>query len=177
MSEEALIPSVPVSSCEPVNMEKDNSGTPLDVIDVDNLESEIPGLDAPVRHNNMIISSFGSAELQDASQYQVNSLARSSIEIVPSASTDRSEELSPRATVTDTCSINSSTATSAGFSKQLLLPKISAPVLTLTNDQSDNLQRLAFIRITDTYKQIAIAGGSHACLSVLAFLGVKVCYA
>ncbi|CAI9097243.1 OLC1v1033622C5 [Oldenlandia corymbosa var. corymbosa] len=162
-----------VSSHEHVKMENIVSGTASDVIDVGNLKSGIPGLDVPVHHDTMIITSMGSAELQDASQDQVSSLARSSLDVFPSASTDKSEELSPGATVADTCGIISSTATSAGFPKQLPLPKISAPVLTLTNEQSDILQKAAFVRITDAYRQIAIAGASQACLSVLAFLGVK----
>lgn len=168
--------TLPVSSAEhvPSVMENGRSGTPDDVIDVGNVESEIPGLDLSVRSEEWNITSLGSTELRDANEEQVSSLSRSSLELLPSVSTDRSEELSPRATVTDISSINSSSETSAGLSTQLLLPKISAPVISLTDDQRDNLQKLTLVRITDAYKQIASAGGSQMCLSILAYLGVKV---
>lgn len=174
--EEASAPTTtPASSGGHVPCDTENvgSGTPSDVIDVGNEESEIPGLDLPVHRDKLIITSLGSTELHDASQEQVSSLARSSLELLPSVSTDRSEELSPRATVTDLSSINSLSATSSGLLTQLLLPKISAPVISLSDDQLDNLQKPILLRITDTYKQIATAGGSQVCLSVLAYLAVK----
>ncbi|KAL3536521.1 hypothetical protein ACH5RR_004982 [Cinchona calisaya] len=176
VSEEAPVPtSLPASSGEhvPSVMENGGSGALSDVIDVGNIESEIPGLDFPFCSDELVITSLGSTELPDASQEQVSSLGRSSLELLPSVSTDRSEELSPRGTVTDLSSFNSSSATSAGLSTQLLLPKISAPVISLTDDQRDNLQKLILEHITDTYKQIANSGGSQVCLSILAYLGVK----
>ncbi|XP_027065650.2 uncharacterized protein [Coffea arabica] len=174
--EEASVPTTtPASSGGhvPCDTENGGSGTPSDVIDVGNEESDIPGLDLPVPNDELVITSLGSTELKDASQEQVSSLARSSLELLPSVSTDRSEELSPRATVTDLSCVNSLSATSSGLSTQLLLPKISAPVISLSDDQLDNLQKPILLRITDTYKQIATAGGSQVCLSVLAYLGVK----
>lgn len=171
----------PLSSTKiiPVLMENDVSAVQSDDADIENAEDSIPGLDSVARKVEsselVAVSAFGPTELEDGSQDQGSSLVRSSLEVGPSNSTDRSEELSPKEAVTDVTSVNSSkaTATSTGISPVLLLPKISAPVINLSDEQKDNLQKSAFARVVDAYKQIAIAGGSQVRFSLLAYLGVE----
>ncbi|KAL0347437.1 UNVERIFIED_CONTAM: Symplekin [Sesamum calycinum] len=100
-------------------------------------------------------------------------LDKTQIELAQSLSTDWSEELSPKAAITDTNNMNSSTATSVGLSSQLVLPKISAPVICLADEQKDQLQQLAFVRIVDAYKQVTVAGGSQIRFSILAHSGME----
>ncbi|XVF08283.1 hypothetical protein REPUB_Repub06bG0213100 [Reevesia pubescens] len=159
-------------------MEKIDLPTPSDIHDVGNLESEIPGLDSSVHNDGLsdtqAASSLVSTDLEDASQEQVTSFGgRSPLHVLPSISTDRSEELSPKAAITDSNSMISSTATSVVSSYSFVLPKMSAPVVNLSDDQKDDLQKLAFIRIIEAYKQIAVAGGSQVRFSLLTYLGVE----
>ncbi|GMP32192.1 hypothetical protein CsSME_00006064 [Camellia sinensis var. sinensis] len=97
-------------------MEDGFSALPPKVPDVGNLGSEIPGLDSAVHSVGLaetpIVSSLAPTDLEDASQEQGTSLGSSVMELVPSISTDRSEELSPKVTVTDVSSRNSLTVTS-----------------------------------------------------------------
>ncbi|CAN4106127.1 unnamed protein product [Withania somnifera] len=161
----------------PLLMENDVSEVQSDVADIENTEDSIPGLDSVARKDEsselVAVSAFGPTELEDGSQEQGSTFIRSSLEVVPSNSTDRSEELSPKAAVTDVTSVNSSMETSIGLSPQLVLPKISAPVINFSEELKDNLQKSAFTRVIDAYKQIAIAGGSEVRFSLLAFLGVE----
>ncbi|XP_011006560.1 PREDICTED: uncharacterized protein LOC105112532 isoform X2 [Populus euphratica] len=141
-------------------------------------DSEIPGLDSSARNDvfseTMGASSLVSTDIEDASQEQGTSLGtRSNQEVLPSISNDRSEELSPKAAAMDSNSLISSTATSVRLHQPLVLPKLSAPVVNLVDEQKDQLQNLAFIRIIEAYKQIAVAGSSQFRLSLLASLGVE----
>ncbi|KAI4353360.1 hypothetical protein L6164_002318 [Bauhinia variegata] len=159
-------------------MDNGCSTVPLDIHDVGNLESGIPGLDSFARSDvvteTLAASSLVSTDIEDASQEQVSSLAEQSPQnLVPSISTERSEELSPKATVTEVNSLVSSTATSIGLSSRLVLPKITAPVVDLEDEQKDHLQKSAFMRIIEAYKQIGVAGGSKVRFSILAYLGVE----
>ncbi|XP_022745642.1 uncharacterized protein LOC111295979 isoform X2 [Durio zibethinus] len=179
-AENALLAAdLPVSSDIVLpGMEKIDLPTPSDIQDVGNLESEIPGLDSSVHNDGLsdtqAASSLVSTDLEDASQDQVTSFGgRSLLHVLPSISTDRSEELSPKAVVTDSNSMISSTATSVVSSYCFVLPKMSAPVVNLSDDQKDDLQKLAFIRIIEAYKQIAVAGGSQVRFSLLAYMGVE----
>ncbi|XP_027335411.1 symplekin isoform X2 [Abrus precatorius] len=153
---------------------------PSDIHDVGNLESGIPGLDSFGRSDalseTLAPSSLASTDihLEDGSQEQVMSLdQRSPLNLVPSISTDRSEELSPKAGVTDVNSLVSSTATSVVLPPRLILPKMIAPVVDLADEQKDHLQKSCFMHIIDAYKQIAVAGGSKVRFSILAYLGVE----
>ncbi|KAF8394916.1 hypothetical protein HHK36_018855 [Tetracentron sinense] len=179
---EAMLPTglpVPSSVVIPSGMENGSSVIPSETHDVGNLESEIPGLDSTIYNDGLPetlgASHFASADLEGANQEQVTSLSRSPLDILSPGCmpTDRSEELSPKVAVTDANSSISTTASSAGLSSQFVLPKMSAPVINLTDEQKDHLQKLSFIRIVDAYKQIAVAGGSHIRFSVLANLGVE----
>ncbi|KAE9600841.1 hypothetical protein Lal_00011244 [Lupinus albus] len=168
---------------------------PSDIHDIGNLETGIPGLesvgcsvdlsetlDAPSLPSPSLPSpSLASPSLaspviksEEGSQEQIMSLdQRSPSNLVPSISTDRSEELSPKATVTDVNSLLSSTATSVVLPSSLILPKMIAPVVDLADEQKDNMQKLCLMRIIDAYKQVAVAGGSKVRFSILAYLGVE----
>ncbi|XP_068340076.1 uncharacterized protein [Pyrus communis] len=179
--EPAILPmGLPASS----EMEHGCPSLPSDH-DMEYLESEIPGLDSACNSGSEpIIAS--SSTLEDASQEQVTSVKvenasqeqvtsmgqRTPLNILPSLSTDKSEELSPRTAVADV-SLLSSTATSVGLSSHLVLPKMSAPVVILSDEEKDQLQQLAFTRIIEAYKQIAVAGGSQIRCSLLISLGVE----
>lgn len=148
-----------------------------EVADVGNMGNAIPGIDSFSQNDGsagMVVPLPASTDLDEASREQVSGLFRSHLEALPSISTDRSEELSPKAVVTDATSIHSSTATSVGPSPQLVLPKMSAPVVHLSDEQRDNLQKSVLVHVIEAYKQVAVAGGSHARLSILAHLAVKV---
>ncbi|KAL2337748.1 hypothetical protein Fmac_012194 [Flemingia macrophylla] len=169
-SSDACIPGVE-NSCTTI---------PPDIHDVGNSESRIPGLDSSGRSDalsqSLAPSLLASSEmhLEDSSQEQDTSLdQRSPLNLAPSISTDRSEELSPKAAVKDANSLVSSTATSVVLPPRLVLPKMIAPVVDLADEQKDHLQNSCFMRIIDGYKQIAVAGGSEIRFSTLAYLGVE----
>lgn len=149
-----------------------------DMPDLSNIGSLIPGLTSA--HNEGLsdiqaASSLVSTDIEDASQEQVTSFSgRSSLNVLPSMSNDRSDELSPKTAVMDSINIVSSTATSSVSPRPLVLPKMSAPVISLSDEQKDDLQKLVYIRITEAYKQIAAAGGSQVRFSLLAYLGIEV---
>lgn len=169
---------VPVSSSEGVPSADDVSLAIVPKVpDIGLPENGIPGLESSTHSyglsDTLVVSSVAT-DLEEASQDQVNSLGRSSQEIIPSISTDRSEELSPKAACMDTTSINSSTATSLRLPSQLVLPKMSAPVISLDGEQMDSIQKMSFMRIVEAYKHIAVAGGSQVRFSLLAYLGVAV---
>lgn len=180
-AETAMLPTgLPASSNVFLSeMENDCPSLPSDVDDIEGLESEIPGLDSSACNSGlsepMVASSSAFMDVEDASQEQVSSSGqRSILNILPSLSADRSEELSPRAAVADVNSLVSSTATSVGLSHHLVLPKMSAPVVILSDEENDRLQKLAFTRIIEAYKQIEVSGGSQIRCSLLIHLGVEV---
>lgn len=175
---ELLLAGSQVSSDVQSEMEKGYSAIASEIHDVADVESEIPGLETVARTDGLTETLIGSSlappDSEDASQEHATTLGgRSPMNLLPSMSTDRSEELSPKSAVTDANNIISSTATSVGLN-QLVLPKMAAPVVNLTDEQKDNLQIVAFTRIVEAYKQIAVAGGSHVRVSLLAYLGVEV---
>lgn len=176
VSSVAEIPSV----IQPVVSVSSKSFVPSEVLDFgNNVEGEIPGLDSSSHSGGLaetpIVSSLVPTDSEDASQEQATSLGGLTLELMPSISTDRSEpeELSPKA-ITEASSINSSIATSVGLSTQLVLPKMSAPVIDLSDEEKDQLQKLAFSRIVEASKQIATAGGSYVRFSLLGCLGIEV---
>ncbi|XP_011006561.1 PREDICTED: uncharacterized protein LOC105112532 isoform X3 [Populus euphratica] len=179
-AEDELMPAgLPASSNVDLSgMQMDGLAVSSNIHDFENLDSEIPGLDSSARNDvfseTMGASSLVSTDIEDASQEQGTSLGtRSNQEVLPSISNDRSEELSPKAAAMDSNSLISSTATSVRLHQPLVLPKLSAPVVNLVDEQKDQLQNLAFIRIIEAYKQIAVAGSSQFRLSLLASLGVE----
>ncbi|XP_030481305.1 uncharacterized protein LOC115698245 isoform X1 [Cannabis sativa] len=151
---------------------------PSDINDLGNLENEIPGLDS-VAHNDglsghLAASSLISTDLEDASLDQITSCSQIlPPNVLPSVSTDRSEELSPKAIVSDVNSLVSSTATSVGLSHHFVLPKMSAPVISLADDEKDDMQKSALNRIVEAYKQLSVAGDLQIRSSLLASLGIE----
>ncbi|KAL7095344.1 hypothetical protein ACP275_10G018300 [Erythranthe tilingii] len=181
----------------PSAMETDFTAITSEVNDMKSVEDEIPGLALSTQDDglpeNAAVSSKGLTDLDDANEedfinldktpleldstpLEVDStpleLDRTPIELAQSLSTDRSEELSPKAASTDT-NMNSSTATSVRLLPQLVLPKISAPVIHLADEQKDQLQELAFVRIVEAYKHVTVAGGSQTRFSILAHSGME----
>ncbi|XP_034219881.1 uncharacterized protein LOC117631058 isoform X3 [Prunus dulcis] len=179
-AENSTLPTGLPSSSEAFSSEmgKGCQPVPSDVHDMEYLESEIPGLDSSACNSGLsepfVASSSALMDVEDASQEQVTSSGQGTqLNVLPSLSADKSEELSPRAAVADVNSLVSSTATSVGLSSHLVLPKMSAPVVILADEEKDQLQKLAFTRIIEAYKQIAIAGGSQLRCSLLINLGVE----
>lgn len=156
-----------------------------EVNDIEGVANEIPGLSVSTQDDglseNMAVFPKGLMDLDDANEEKFTNLVGTPIdsdgtpiELAQSLSTDRSEELSPKAAITGMNSMNSSTATSVGLLPQLVLPKISAPLIHLADEQKDQLQQLAFARIIDAYKQVTIAGGSQVRFSILAHSRMEV---
>lgn len=169
-----MLPSdFPSADAKIPGMESVSPTAPSGIHGEGNLDSGIPGLDSFGRGATLseTVAALPTSDIEEASQEQVMSFGqRSPLNIVPSISTDRSEEISPKA---DVHSATSSAATS-DKSFRLVLPKMTAPVVDLADEQTDNLQKLTFIRIIDAYKQISVAGGSKFRFSILAYLGVEV---
>ncbi|XP_057808155.1 uncharacterized protein LOC131022653 isoform X2 [Salvia miltiorrhiza] len=187
-NEQAAV-SISESACSgdiPYPMETGYAVITSEVTDIEGRANEIPGLSSATEDDglpeNMDTMPKGLADSDDANQEKFSNLGGTSIEsdripteLAQSLSTDRSEELSPKAeaATTDASSLNSSTATSVGLAPQLVLPKIGAPVIHLADEEKDQLQQLAFVRIVDAYKQVAVAGGSQVRFSVLAHAGLE----
>lgn len=162
----------------PSMMDTDYTANTSEVNDMEVVENEIPGLalssQDDVLHEVEPVSPKVTTDLDDSNQDSVSNLGRTPLELAQSLSTERSEELSPGAAVTDATSTISSTATSVRLIAQLPLPKISAPVICLADEQKDQLQEMAFVRIVDAYRQVTIAGGSQVRFSILAHSGIEV---
>ncbi|KAL6574602.1 hypothetical protein OROMI_011887 [Orobanche minor] len=165
-------------------MEIDFKVITAEVNDIEGVSSEIPGLALSTQDDglpeDLAASSTGLTDLDDAYQEKFTTLASSLVESdrtpaesAQSVSTDKSEELSPKAATTDTSTMNSSIATSIGLVSQLVLPKLAAPIIYLADEQKDQLQELAFVRIVDAYKQVTVAGGSQIRFSILAHSGME----
>ncbi|GAB2262628.1 hypothetical protein Droror1_Dr00003625 [Drosera rotundifolia] len=144
--------------------------------DVKNLDSTIPGLSAlgDGLTDTVISPSLVSSHSETTTQVHVGSFGKQSLsDQVPSTSTDKSEELSPKYTAGDINSGAFVEPTSFGSIQQLVLPKMSAPVIDLSEKQKDFVQSVAFMRIIQAYKHVAAAGGTQLQFSLLAYLGVE----
>ncbi|CAN1303628.1 SYMPK [Linum perenne] len=179
-TDDEMLPTVlPDSSAAIPSLETDDLSVSSDLPDVDNLKSEIPGLDSSARDDvfseDIGASSLVSNDIEAASQEQVASVgATSMLDSLPSIFTEKSEELSSKAAaITDSNSVMSSMSTSVALPSTLILPKMAAPVVDLADDEKDQLQTLAFTRIVEAYKQIELAGLSQVRFSLLACLGVE----
>ncbi|CAN0879719.1 SYMPK [Linum grandiflorum] len=176
--EEMLTTVLPDSSAAIPSLEADDLSISSDLPDIKIPKSEIPGLDSSARDDGFSedigTSSLVSNDIEAVSQEQVASVgATSMLDSLPSISTEKSEELSSKAAITDSNSVMSSMSTSMALPNMLILPKMAAPVVDLTDDEKDQLQMLAFTRIVDAYKQIDLAGLSQVRFSLLACLGVE----
>ncbi|KAL1206764.1 hypothetical protein V5N11_002212 [Cardamine amara subsp. amara] len=143
-----------------------------------NIESGIPGLDSSAQHDvlseALVTSVLDSTDVETASKNHISSFSgKLLVDVVPSVSVDKSEEFSPKAAGTGSDSLVLSTATSVASAPQFVLPKISAPVVDLSDEEKDSLQNLVFLRIVEAYKQISVSGGSQLRFSLLAHLGVE----
>ncbi|KAL9253833.1 Symplekin-like protein [Drosera capensis] len=157
-------------------VDRGNSTHVSEFEDVKNLDSIIPGLSAPGDGlTDIVISpSLVSSHIETATQDHVGSFGRQPLsDQVPSSSTDKSEERSPKYTAGDINSGAFVEPTSFGSIQQLVLPKMSAPVIDLSEKQKDFVQSVAFMRIIEAYKHVAAAGGAQLQFSLLACLGVE----
>ncbi|KAF8103777.1 hypothetical protein N665_0185s0049 [Sinapis alba] len=157
--------------------EEDNIELPPNVDYRGNIESGIPGLDSSAQRYVLseapVTSVLGSTNVEAASKNQDTSASGELLAVIPSVSVDKSEEFSPKATGIGSNSLVSSTATSLASAPQFVLPKISAPVVNLSDEEKDSLQKLVFLRIVEAYKQVSMSGGSQLRFSLLAHLGVE----
>ncbi|GAB2281263.1 hypothetical protein Dimus_015867 [Dionaea muscipula] len=178
-AEEILGPAAPDASIDDGNLlvSKGYSSLTTEFENAREVDSIIPGLSelGDGLADTVISSSLASTYVESADQDQVENVEkRSPLDQVPSTSTDRSEELSPKAAAADITSAASSTPTSLGSVQQFMIPKMSAPIIDLAEKQKDFVQNTSFVRIIDAYKHVAAAGGSQLRFSLLAYLGVEV---
>ncbi|KAJ8620955.1 hypothetical protein MRB53_029484 [Persea americana] len=169
----------PDPGISPISPGKENDvpSFPSEMNDEEILDSEIPGLHSRVHIDDMQhaldVTHLSSADTQTKEEPSTSSGGTISMDFQPSGSTStcRSEAHSPNVAVTD--STLTALSTSVALPSQYLLPKMSVPIVDLTDEQKDHMQKLAFVRIIEGYKQIAVAGGSHFRFSLLAHLGVE----
>ncbi|CAN6463169.1 unnamed protein product [Victoria cruziana] len=146
--------------------------------DVGPSEASIPGLEG----STPVVASLENEQACYAStadsigthrEDAVNSGLSFAHKISPTAivSTDNSEALSPRESAANTSFISSAASTHVALSTSLSLNKTAPPVVNLSEEQKDQLQKLAYIRIINTYKNVAMTGGSDIRVSVLAYIG------
>lgn len=143
-----------------------------EVMSLETVDEVIPGLDLSRCSEALVAPALDSSRTEDADQEQGANIERDPVELLSSVSTDRFEEHSPKAAIMDISSSNFSSTTSV-LTPQLILPKMVAPVVNLSDEQKDNVQKQVFVRIIDAFKQIEGGGGSHVCRSVLAYLAVE----
>ncbi|MQL92868.1 hypothetical protein Taro_025504 [Colocasia esculenta] len=143
------------------------------------LESEIPGLESVAAseiQEPADVSQSSTSELQGSSQEQVvSSGSKMQFDTTTSGLMSTfSETLSSSATLMDSGLSALTTSASVTVTSQYFLPKMMAPVIDLTDEQRDHLQKAVFLHIIEAYKQIVVAGASQTRFSLLACLGVEV---
>ncbi|EPS64126.1 hypothetical protein M569_10655, partial [Genlisea aurea] len=151
-----------------------------DIIDAPN---EIPGIFLPIQNAEFseLSSSNGladaydknSSDLVDDPQADKAILGHRPIDFAHLFPAERSEELSSNSVIIESASVNLPTAAPEESIPRLVLPKISAPVIYLVDEQKDKLHQLAFVHIIDAYRQVSVAGGSQARFSILAHSGIE----
>ncbi|XP_065010701.1 uncharacterized protein LOC135640318 isoform X2 [Musa acuminata AAA Group] len=141
-------------------------------------ERVIPGVDSTSSIDEIQESHDAShcsnPEVNDSSQdhaTSLGSLVPSNILSTCSMATDVSETQSTGVGIFDTS--QASSAASLVTSCQCVLPKMMILDVNLTDEAKDQLQKVAFVRILDAYKQVAISGGLDARCSLLAHLGIE----
>jgi len=168
--------SIPLSVDQPLP-EKINLAAQLNENDTETIMSVVPGLESARSYDeveeSLDASHTSTGELQGPSLEHDISLGSTLLDISASVcmTTCTSENLSPSVAVSDASAAPSNTLV---IPAQYVLPKMIVPDVNLNDDQKDNLQKLAFIRIIEAYKQVALSGGSHVHLSLLAHLGIEV---
>ncbi|CAH8269709.1 unnamed protein product [Arabidopsis lyrata] len=175
-AEDARTPPGLLASSFPEN-EESNTVSLQNVHYIRKRESGIPGLESSAQHDvsgALVTNVLSSTNMEAASKNQNASFSgKLLVDVIPSMSVDKSEEFSPKAVGTGSTSLVLSTATSVASAPQFVLPKISAPVVDLSDEEKDSLQKLVFLRIVEAYKQISMSGGSQLRFSLLAHLGVE----
>lgn len=168
-------PAIPASLEQPVP-EKVSSASPVYEKGTETIMGIIPGLESTRSSDEIVESldaSYASGELPDMTQENnmnleiVLPLDVSSSNCITSCT---SETLSPSIAVSDASPVPSNSLVGP---TQYLLPKMIVHDVNLNDDQKDHLQKLAFTRILEAYKQVALSGGSQAHLSLLAHLGIE----
>ncbi|KAJ6837724.1 uncharacterized protein M6B38_323375 [Iris pallida] len=170
--------SIPTSVApNPVISERINSAVTVYGNDAENIVNEIPGLESASSFDeiqeSLDASHTSTGEIQGASQeHDISLVATLPLEISsPNCMvTCTSETLSPRQDLSDAIQAPTSSLVS---SLQVFLPKMTISDISLTDEQKDNLQNVALVRIIEAYKQVALSGGSYIHLSLLAHLGIE----
>ncbi|XP_026425320.1 uncharacterized protein LOC113321634 [Papaver somniferum] len=165
----------PGSVGHPIRPKYESPTMSSDMHDAGTPESGIPGLDSSAFADAMPeapgASHLTNVDTEGESQDKVTNSDGSFLmdySSTVSVLADKTEEFGLQVPVSDTNSV-----ISTSISSQCILPKMSAPVVELTDEQKDELQKTAFIRIIEAYKQISIAGASDVRFSLLAYLGVE----
>ncbi|XP_026414316.1 uncharacterized protein LOC113309995 [Papaver somniferum] len=171
----SIIMTNPGSVGHPIRPKYESPTMSSDMHDGGTPESGIPGLDSSVCADAMPeapdASHLTNVDSEGESQDKVTNSDGSFLmdySSTVSVLADKTEEFGLQVPASDTNSV-----VSTSISSQCILPKMSAPVIELTDEQKDQLQKTAFIRIIEAYKQISIAGASDVRFSLLAYLGVE----
>ncbi|XP_026660999.2 symplekin isoform X2 [Phoenix dactylifera] len=161
------------ASVEPSELvtEKDGTAVPL-YANMETTESKIPGLDSTSSFDEIQESQDAShtstAELQETNLgHAVNLVSTMRLD----ASTTDCEAQSPQPAITDASQLPC--IASVTTAPQYILPKMTVTNVDLTDEDKDHLQKVAFMRILEAYKQIAISGGSQIHFPLLSHLGVE----
>ncbi|KAG1339102.1 putative symplekin [Cocos nucifera] len=167
------------ASVEPSELvtETDSSAVPL-YVNMETMESKIPGLDSTSSFEEIQESQDAShtstAELQETNlghAINLDSTMRLDASSTDCVATSASEAQSPKIAITDASQLPCISSVAAA--PQYVLPKMTVTNVDLTDEDKDHLQKEAFMRILEAYKQIAISGGSQIHFSLLSHLGIE----
>ncbi|RZS21206.1 hypothetical protein BHM03_00053818 [Ensete ventricosum] len=176
----AMMPAILPASVSPFPVVTQNGSSAVSLsLNSATEERVIPGVDSTSSTDEIQESHDAShssnPEVNDSSQdhaTSLGSLVPSNVLSTCSMATDVLETQSTGVGIFDT-SQASSTA-SLVTSCQYVLPKMMILDVNLTDEAKDQLQKVAFVRILDAYKQVAISGGLDARCSLLVHLGIEV---
>lgn len=171
--------SLPASvSTLPFVVDNDSSVVSLSV-NLGTDDRKVPGVDSTSSLDEIQESHDAShssiLELNETSQEHVTGLGNlmpsnvSSTEPVP---TDVTEAQSNQVVNFHSCQATSTVSLATSF--QHVLPKMTVIDANLTDEAKDQLEKEAFIRVIDAYKQVAISGGLDSRFSLLGHLGIEV---
>nr|XP_029120291.1 uncharacterized protein LOC105044609 isoform X2 [Elaeis guineensis] len=157
--------------------ENDSSAVPL-YVNMETTESKIPGLDSTSSFEEIQESQDAShtstAELQETNlghAINLDSTMRLDASSTDCVATSALEAQSPKLAITDASQLPC--ISSVATAPQYILPKMTVTNVDLTDEDKDHLQKEAFMRILEAYKQIAISGGSQIHFSLLSHLGIE----
>ncbi|XP_068636580.1 uncharacterized protein [Aristolochia californica] len=155
-------------------MEQGESDMASETNEVLTTNSEVPGLD-PKACNMEIQDTVPGLDPKACNMEIQDTVEVSYSSTVDTQGTNQDQATSAGDYVSEASSqkLAGSESNSSITSCQVLLPKMVAPVVYITEEEKDNLQKLAFVRVVEAYKQIAFSGGSHIRFSLLAYLGAE----